>query len=217
MPSSYSPSDAGAIAAMIGARIKALESQQQLTISNSQGLPIINIGLIPGSNPPAYGLQFVDPASGSERMRIGLLQSGEYGISYTDPAGTTGYLLPQYGAYASGPFSITSVPPVTVAGTPSENVWIGSSGDAIITISSFMIPLGDQGQIYVVVDSTVSSHAVVISGAASVSTASRFLLSETSIGTLTPNTEHNFTLAFASTPTSANTTFSEVSLVVQPV
>lgn len=51
--------------------VRALQTQQQQTITDSQGRAIINVGLVPGSNPARFGLQFLDPTSGSEIAFMG--------------------------------------------------------------------------------------------------------------------------------------------------
>ena len=57
-------------------RVRALETQQQSTITNQLGQPVLNFGLVPGSNPARYGLQFVDPVSGTEQMFLGESSTG---------------------------------------------------------------------------------------------------------------------------------------------
>ena len=56
--------------------LRGLLTQQQDTISNLDGLPVLNFGLIPGSNPAAYGLQAVNPATGGQLMFVGEDGSG---------------------------------------------------------------------------------------------------------------------------------------------
>ena len=62
--------------AQLHQRLRALETQQQSTITNQLGQPVLNFGLVPGSNPARYGLQFVDPASGNEQMFLGESSTG---------------------------------------------------------------------------------------------------------------------------------------------
>lgn len=52
-------------------RLRALETQQQLTITDSLIRPVVNIGLAPGSNPAAYGIEVIDPATGKPIMFFG--------------------------------------------------------------------------------------------------------------------------------------------------
>lgn len=66
--------------------VGALQTQQQSTITDGQGRPILNIGLIPGSNPATYGLQFLDPVSTQPRMLIGS-NGTEALIEFYDTAG----------------------------------------------------------------------------------------------------------------------------------
>ena len=51
--------------------LRGLLAQQQATISNTQGQPVLNLGLVPGSNPAAVGLQFVNPSTGGQLMFVG--------------------------------------------------------------------------------------------------------------------------------------------------
>lgn len=57
-------------------RVRAIETQQQTTLSNSLGQPLINFGLVPGSVPARYGMQFLDPATGAEIMFMGEASAG---------------------------------------------------------------------------------------------------------------------------------------------
>lgn len=91
-------------------RLRALETQQQSTVTDSQGRPVMNIGLVPGSNPPRYGTQYLDPATGDEIAFFGFdsstgqvvnltlgggssIQSGDFNGSLPSTAGTTGWAL----------------------------------------------------------------------------------------------------------------------------
>lgn len=63
-------------------RLRAIETQQQSALTDSLGRPIINFGLVPGSDPPRYGIQVLDPTSGLEVAFIGEGSSG-YGAALT--------------------------------------------------------------------------------------------------------------------------------------
>lgn len=57
--------------------LTALRTQQQAMITNALGQAVVNIGLVPGSNPARYGIQFVDPATGSEIAFLGVNSTGQ--------------------------------------------------------------------------------------------------------------------------------------------
>ena len=52
-------------------RLTFLETQQQQTITNAVGQALINFGLVPGADPPRYGLQIMDPLTQAESMFLG--------------------------------------------------------------------------------------------------------------------------------------------------
>ncbi|HEX2939825.1 MAG TPA: hypothetical protein VHO91_02185 [Rhodopila sp.] len=64
-----------------------METQQQQTITNSDGQPIITLGLVPGSNPPQYGLQLIDPSTGNPVAFLGENTAGQVAASITLNAG----------------------------------------------------------------------------------------------------------------------------------
>ena len=67
----------------LDARLRAVETQQQQTITDSQGRPVINFGLIPGSSPARYGMQFLAADTGAEELFIGENTGGTYGVVFT--------------------------------------------------------------------------------------------------------------------------------------
>ena len=66
---------------------RGLQTQQQMTLSNQQGAPVLNFGVSPGSNPAQYGLQFVDPNSGEQIMFVGEDGSGNAAMSFFNSSG----------------------------------------------------------------------------------------------------------------------------------
>ncbi|MGH9121412.1 MAG: hypothetical protein ACRDYC_05630 [Acidimicrobiales bacterium] len=71
----------------------AQAAQQQNVITDANGNPVIYIGLIPSSDPPIYGMQFVDPTSGTPIMFIGLDASGHIGFTLYDSSGKKRIML----------------------------------------------------------------------------------------------------------------------------
>lgn len=68
--------------------IAALATQQQRTFTNLDGAPLINLGLVPGSNPARYGMQIVDPATGAELIFIGQGTSSKGELVMESESGT---------------------------------------------------------------------------------------------------------------------------------
>lgn len=68
-------------------QLGAQGQQQNKTIVNAQGQPVINEGLIPGSDPAAYGWQFLDPSTGIQRMFVGEDGTGNAYVAFCDASG----------------------------------------------------------------------------------------------------------------------------------
>jgi len=142
-------------------RLGAVERQQSQTIVNASGRPVLNIGLIPGSDPAQFGLECVDPStgltvgyigidssdtmaihiynpSGVEEVRLGDQGSGIWGLSVLGPGGT---LQQQAGVVADTVESLLTVTTSASAfinlGGPSVTCTIGPSGQALVTINSY--------------------------------------------------------------------------------
>lgn len=87
MPGTWKPPTLVSVIGNHARRIRALESQQQSVISNSKGLPIVNFGRIPGSNPSEYGIQFVNPISTFPVALLGEDGAGNVALTYYGPTG----------------------------------------------------------------------------------------------------------------------------------
>lgn len=68
--------------------MRGMATQQQTTLTNSNGQPVLNFGLSPGSNPAQFGLQFVNPATGGQLMFVGEDGSGNAYTAFYDGSGT---------------------------------------------------------------------------------------------------------------------------------
>ena len=68
-------------------RVRAIETQQQLGWTNALGQLLITMGLVPGSNPAEYGLQLLNPATGSQLAFIGEDGAGNVAIKFFDGSG----------------------------------------------------------------------------------------------------------------------------------
>ena len=176
--------------------LRALAQQQNYTCSDSQGRPVLNMGLIPGSNPAQYGLQVLNPAtglvvgefvfntgtglvaqqyfnasgllgsefdangfhvydsSGDERVRLGLLADGDYGLAIYSLANDGSYTEVQpvksqtiaVNGYVGG--AGTTVP----FGGPSVATTIGATGKVLVTISADMVAYKTVGTLYLYMD-----------------------------------------------------------------
>ena len=141
------------------------------TYSNAQAQPVINIGLIPylygpGPNGARYGLQVLNPGSGSVgtpvvelgqqgdgtyglevfdpsrnlRVQVGELNtSGDFGIRVFDSAGAGMAILPSYDATVTTQEATTSTSytDLTTPG-PEVTIQVGSSGRVQVTASAFI-------------------------------------------------------------------------------
>lgn len=67
--------------------IQALATQQQLAFTNAKSKPLLNLGLVPGSSPAQYGLQFLDPTTGHTVMFLGETSTGAAAVQFFDSAG----------------------------------------------------------------------------------------------------------------------------------
>ena len=73
-------------------QLRALMHQQNVTIANQKGQPVLNFGLIPpiGAQTSAeYGLQMLNPGSGNvgtPLIQLGQQADGTYGLEVFDPA-----------------------------------------------------------------------------------------------------------------------------------
>lgn len=117
-------------------RIRALETQQQTTISNATGQAVLNIGLIPGSNPAQYGLQFVDPSDGSELMFIGEDSMGD--ISLIGNPALESPLSPAFGSSFKFGFPVpVANPPTTLSPVQSSFTFTTPAGytQALVSVA----------------------------------------------------------------------------------
>src|SRR5579875_1830674 len=68
-------------------RLRAIEQQQQITWINGALQPLLNMGMSPGSNPPQYGLQMVNPSTGTEEAFLGEDADNVTALKFRDTAG----------------------------------------------------------------------------------------------------------------------------------
>lgn len=66
---------------------RALATQQNGVTTNLQGQPILVMGMVPGSDPPAYGLQVVNQNFGSSLAFFGQDSNGDVALQFFDVNG----------------------------------------------------------------------------------------------------------------------------------
>jgi hypothetical protein len=156
------------------------------------------------------------------RILIGLLPDGDYGISLIDTLGNVQELLPSVTAYFDGTLSTTSATPVSLTGSPSVTVELGSSGDALITVGSFIGTNATNlsGFINLYANGTLIGAEVVGAGASASTVAGNFMskrkLSQWT-GALAANTSYTFTLQYFSSTSGQQVNFSSNYLEVTPI
>jgi hypothetical protein len=67
--------------------IRALQTQQQQSITNAVLQPVLNFGLVPGSNPATYGLQFMNPTNNTQAMFVGEDGAGNAYMAFYNASG----------------------------------------------------------------------------------------------------------------------------------
>lgn len=89
MPGVPTPQDQQLAAMLAGheMRLRAVEQQQQISYINLKGQPVVNTGMSPGSNPPQYGLQLVNPPNGQEVGFLGEDADGNVALKFRDSSG----------------------------------------------------------------------------------------------------------------------------------
>ena len=238
------------------ANIRALQTQQQMTLSNLQGQAVLNFGLVPGSNPAAFGMQFVNPASGgqlmfvgedgagnaymafydgngnmrskydasayhvydgsgTERVRLGLLANGDYGLQVIDTLGNSEEILPAVQQFVSTQITVTSQTYVSQGG-PSVTAVVGASGKVKVEASAFVAANAASVGAWVAlaIDGTpVLDLTEVDSAGGQITTSFAF----NGIRTGLSAGSHTFELYYKWTSASGNANFSNRSLLVTPI
>jgi hypothetical protein len=223
-------------------QLRILGSQQQNVLTTGSGNPVITFGLVPGSNPPLYGIQLIDPStgnirallaeqadntvslkffdpSGNPRTQIGELNNGDYGLAVFSTAndGTYQEIRPVVDAYASVVGSTSSTSYTTISGSPTLTVDLGASGDAVVTVSAF-ITLGSvaaEGEVALVINNNAPLTILAFAGAAGGAascSSTRRLASWDALGSPGSN---SFSLQYLTTAGTAN--FQAVSILVEPL
>lgn len=124
---------------------------------------ILNIENLLGINGASNALFRVADANGVQRVRIGLLPNGDYGILFNDVLGNTQELLPTVTSFAFSNLSTSSTTPATVAGSPSVTFELGASGNAIVSVGSNISSssAGVGGLVYIVLDGVTYAQFIL--------------------------------------------------------
>jgi hypothetical protein len=157
-----------------------------------------------------------------ERVAMGLLDNGDFGISLGDPSGNTQELLP--GAFETVPGALTtsSTSAVVLAGGPAVTAHIGASGDCVVQMSTLITTAGGSGQAWLDVDGSIvdpasgAEAALVYAVNSSQSSVSCQLQFSTYSGTTLAPGAHTFKIRYQS-PYGTSTSFYNSYLGVQPI
>lgn len=99
-------------------RVRAIETQQQGGYTNGLGQLIITTGLVPGSDPPEWGFQLLDPTTGQRVALFGEDASGNVQLDITGEQTVTG--------------TETVTGALNVSGTETVSGTLNVTGNAII-------------------------------------------------------------------------------------
>ena len=97
---------------------------------------IINMENLLGINSAGQALFTVRDVNGLQRIRIGFLPNGDYGVLFSDTLGNQQELLPAVRSFYAAQLSTSSTSPATLGSAPSVTAVIGASGDAVLEFGS---------------------------------------------------------------------------------
>ena len=209
--------------------IQSLQTQitklgQQGSFATSGANAGVPVTIVMGNNPndpvsptTTYPNMTTTDNNGAVRAVVGQLNDTDYGFEVQDPNGVKQQIWPVSSDFNYSNLTTTSSTPATIAGSPSVDCYIGSSGDAVVTIS---------GQIYneSADDATMTATLYVdgsptdcyISGyGTNYATGSQVARLLDLIGTVTPNVDHTFSFEYQTTDGTA--AFYGMGLIVQPL
>lgn len=156
----YHPGNGGQLAQILagyGNRIRALETQQQMVLSNLQGQPIMALGLQPGSNPAEWGLGllrqtfrgraafFGETSTGTTAVRFYaadgqtvLAEVSDVGLQVRNPStGVMTRVSPPQESFVGSELSTTSTSYATLGG-PMVTVTVSAAGRALVLPSAII-------------------------------------------------------------------------------
>ena len=135
-------------------QVSKLAQQQQTTISNSQGQPILNFGLLPAlkssQTTQQYGLQMLAPGTSVPIVQLGQQADGTYGLYIFNPSGAV--LMELTG---SGLNLLDSAGETLIELTDSGLGLLNSSGSTILELDTIGLTFYDSnGNILVQLNDT---------------------------------------------------------------
>jgi hypothetical protein len=181
---------------------------------------ILNIENLLGINGASNALFRVADANGVQRVRIGLLPNGDYGVLFNDTLGNQQELLPTVSSFYAGNLTTSSGSFVTIANSPSVKAYLGASGDAIVS-ASCNFNVSTSGIVQLLIDGTSPGANAgeilfcILGAPGAVSVAATIKMSNLFQQTFSPNQSHTFTLKYLSG--SSSITCAQNSLTVTPI
>lgn len=190
-------------------RLTKLEHQQNTTISNSKGQPVLNLGLIPplgAQTSGQYGMQMLNPGTGNVGtpiLQVGGQADGTYGMDVFDENGNLRVVVgeipggsPTYGLAVAQNGVVYMVNPVSVLYTETTTTLSNTTATQLAgqSPSSFSFTVGPSGIFAMQITAEIALPAVAsatsgaevyfqyqVNGGSAVS--SRMALAQVSTGT----------------------------------
>ena len=181
---------------------------------------IINLENLLGINSAGQALFTVRDVNGLQRIRIGFLPNGDYGVLFNDTLGNQQELLPTVSSFYAGNLTTSSGSFVTIANSPSVKAYLGASGDAIVS-ASCNFNVSTSGIVQLLIDGTSPGANAgeilfcLLGAPGAVSVAATIKVSNLFQQTFSPNQSHTFTLKYLSG--SSSITCAQNSLTVTPI
>ena len=210
-------------------QVTKLGQQGTFATSSSSGGAIAP-AVVMGNNPndpvsptAVYPNVTTSDDTGATRVTMGQLNDTDYGISITDTLGNTIQLWPTSSHTGLvSPQSTTSDTPVSLSTSPEVICDIGSSGDAILSVNSFIsTPTDVSGYVYLLVDGSnilgSTAWLVVGAGGSALGITAQSTSRLTQIASALSPGPHTFTLQYSSSTSGQTVTFSYATITVQPL
>ena len=114
---------------------------------------------IQGANGQAFFA--ANDQNGIQRVRVGYLPNGDYGVWVSDTLGNVQEFLPTVSSFYAAQLSTSSTTPATLSSAPSVTAIIGASGDAIIEMGANISASGAGigGLVYPEIDGALTTVA----------------------------------------------------------
>jgi hypothetical protein len=146
------------------------------------------------------------------------LPSGDYGFEAIDPMGVKNEIWPVSSVTGLTTAEHTSsTTPVGLTGSPTLGVYLGASGDALVTVAvQLSTAASGEGVVNLLIDGISMGGWLDFSSTAATTTEQTSVARLRDIGaTQSPNTDHTFSLQYYTNGTS--TGFVDATIIVQPL